>query len=240
MPGGDPALGPPMISENSEADAWPPPGSAGVLWEALVHDAAVKVAVIDSGGTVLYANRAFARSFAGSSPASVAGRSLPDFLPDGFAQERVGLVRRTIEGGRPVRLKSAWRGVQHDVFMRALPQPVRGRIAVLVTISCEPGAEPPDSGGARVVKARHVDEGPLAKLSPRERTVLSLIGAGMPTARIARTLGRSAKTIENQRLSLGRKLGAKNRVELARIAIQSGMVGRTTGPPPRGAARRRK
>jgi DNA-binding NarL/FixJ family response regulator len=102
---------------------------------------------------------------------------------------------------------------------------VGGREAVLVTIaSCEPGAEAPGPGAARVVQAEHLDEGPLASISPRERVVLSLIGAGMPTAEIARKLGRSTKTIENQRLSLGRKLGARNRVELARIALQSGLA----------------
>jgi DNA-binding NarL/FixJ family response regulator len=46
----------------------------------------------------------------------------------------------------------------------------------------------------------------------------------MSTIDIAKHLGRSVKTIEWHRVSLGEKLGVVNRVELARIAIAAGMV----------------
>jgi DNA-binding NarL/FixJ family response regulator len=76
----------------------------------------------------------------------------------------------------------------------------------------------------KFIQSRFADEGPIASLSVRERTVLSLIGTGMSTAQIAKALGRSVKTIENQRHSLGRKLNVSNRVELARIAMESGLA----------------
>lgn len=209
-----------MTPDTSASSPWPGPAAAPVLWEALSQDSGVKVAVIDDGGAVVVANKAYARSFARATPATLAGRPLTGFLPEDFAREHVELARRALDSACPMRLRTVWRGVPQEVTFRPLP----GRRAVLLTVSCEPGAPPPDSAGIRTVRARHADEGPIAVLSPRERKVLGLIGAGLPTASIARILGRSTKTIENQRLSMGRKLGVSNRVELARIAIQSGLV----------------
>lgn len=61
-------------------------------------------------------------------------------------------------------------------------------------------------------------------LTPRQREVLALIGQGLSTAEIARRLYRTVKTIESHRLMLGKRLGARNRVELARIAIRAGLT----------------
>jgi PAS domain-containing protein len=60
---------------------------------------------------------------------------------------------------------------------------------------------------------------------------LALIGQGLSTAEIARRLYRTVKTIESHRLMLGKRLGARNRVELARIAIQAGLTDLTAGGP---------
>lgn len=61
-------------------------------------------------------------------------------------------------------------------------------------------------------------------MTAREREVLIHIGRGLSTAEIASTLGRSTKTVEWHRVSLGNKLGITNRVELARIAIRAGVT----------------
>lgn len=64
----------------------------------------------------------------------------------------------------------------------------------------------------------------VESLTPREREILILIAEGKSIIEIAHELHRSQKTIESHRLSLGRKLNASNRVELAKIAISSGLV----------------
>jgi PAS domain S-box-containing protein len=66
--------------------------------------------------------------------------------------------------------------------------------------------------------------GAVAGLTARQREVLALIGHGLSTAEIAQRLFRTVKTIESHRLMLGKRLGARNRVELARIAIQAGLI----------------
>lgn len=70
----------------------------------------------------------------------------------------------------------------------------------------------------------------LSQLTPREREVLALIGQGLSSKEIAGWLHRSIKTVQTHRSALGRKLGASNRVELARIAIHTGLITATSLP----------
>ena len=73
--------------------------------------------------------------------------------------------------------------------------------------------------------------GSIDSLTPREREILSLIAEGHSLFEISKKLNRSQKTIESHRLAIGRKLDASNRVELAHIAIASGLVKIEGGSP---------
>jgi len=64
----------------------------------------------------------------------------------------------------------------------------------------------------------------IDSLTPREREILILIAEGHSLAEIAQIISRSLKTVESHRLAIGRKLKASNRVELAKIAIASGLI----------------
>lgn len=64
----------------------------------------------------------------------------------------------------------------------------------------------------------------LDALSVRERQVLALIGDGLSMKEIADRMFRTVKTVEWYRACLGRKLKVRNRVQLARIAIDAGLV----------------
>lgn len=57
-----------------------------------------------------------------------------------------------------------------------------------------------------------------AMLSRREREVMTLIGQGMDTNQIAKTLCRSVKTIETYRYRIKKKLGLSNPTQLAQAA----------------------
>jgi DNA-binding NarL/FixJ family response regulator len=60
----------------------------------------------------------------------------------------------------------------------------------------------------------------ISSLSPAEFEVLHLIGAGHSTAKIARLLNRSIKTIETHRYNIRTKLNLKDAADLMRYAIQ--------------------
>ena len=66
-----------------------------------------------------------------------------------------------------------------------------------------------------------------APITPREREVLALIGAGEPNKAIARALRLSVKTVEKHRSNLMRKLGLHNAAAVTVYAIRQGLVGRT-------------
>jgi two-component system nitrate/nitrite response regulator NarL len=61
-------------------------------------------------------------------------------------------------------------------------------------------------------------------LSDREEEILGLLVEGLTNRGIAERLGLSARTVESHRLRLRRKLGARSAAELARKAIDFGLV----------------
>jgi DNA-binding NarL/FixJ family response regulator len=63
-----------------------------------------------------------------------------------------------------------------------------------------------------------------ALLSPREQQVMRLVAEGASSRDIARELALSAKTVENHRANLMKKLGVHSRVELVRYAAKVGVI----------------
>ncbi len=61
----------------------------------------------------------------------------------------------------------------------------------------------------------------LAKLTPREREVLVLVGKGLHAKEIARALAISPRTVEVHKASMMAKLGARNVAELVRFALNA-------------------
>ncbi len=62
------------------------------------------------------------------------------------------------------------------------------------------------------------------KLTQREQTILTLLSQGKTNSEIAEQLFVSLRTIENNRLSLYKKLGVRNTAELIKNALQQGLI----------------
>lgn len=62
----------------------------------------------------------------------------------------------------------------------------------------------------------------LARLTPRERSVLELVGKGLHAKEIAAALAISPRTVEVHKAHLMDKLGARNVAELVRFAVAAG------------------
>ena len=205
---------------------------AGVWHRALVEDTMCFVAVIDRDGRVLEANVDVRRALgAGESEKT---HSLLDLLPEPIARERLSLIRRALDEQRAVAVE----GMIWGVMRRCTYRPLEGGDVVLcvsapAVLACDSESRDFD----RVwIRAAHDDLGPLEPLTDREFEVLSLIGEGLPTSQIAHRLHRSEKTVEWHRASLGHKLGVTNRVELARLALWSGICRLPRSTPEFGAS----
>ncbi len=211
-------------------------------WEALTHDTDPNVAIVDYDGRFHFCNKAIRRTF-GRAELGFAGLTWHDVMPLNLADERLRCTRHVLETRRPVALLGLLNGVYRCMVFRPLPSEESGLRVVLVV--CPPVSREEHNSlwqvrrGYEVVKAQSHDLGPLEVLTPTELKVLVLIGDGMTTLEMAKELHRSDKTVERHRSTLGRKLGARNRVALAHIAIDSGLSGVDLAelcPPPRASA----
>jgi len=135
-------------------------------------------------------------------------------------------VARMLDSGKPLLMRSLWRGKQVRVTFRRIPgENEMGDQFLTVHRLIRSGD--PDAFKAGTEFEPHIsdmiDLGPLDALSPREIEVLALVGQGLSIKEIAEILRRSVKTIDNHRHSIGQKLGLSDRLELAEAAREAGL-----------------
>lgn len=108
----------------------------------------------------------------------------------------VALCRRAFKGGAAEFLEKP---VDDELLLDALQQAVRQHVRARQQRQADADA-----------RERH------ARLSPREREVLSLVVEGLTNKAIARALGLSPRTVETHRANLFDKLGAESLAQLVR------------------------
>lgn len=198
--------------------SFPLPADAvsATLWDALTSDVEAEVMVVTAEGVITAAN-AEAATFHGVSIGAMPGRTLSDILPENVAAERLAHVAEASRTGTGVVLEGFLRGAWRQTAIR----PLNGTPTMILLVS---GPVIGRESGLPRVRARSDELGLLEMLTTREREILALIGRGMSTVEIAEHLGRSVKTVEWHRVSLGSKFGISNRVELAHIALRAGLA----------------
>jgi PAS domain S-box-containing protein len=201
-----------------------PPGSDAAVWTALTNDTGAFVLVIDENGIVVCCND-LVNDQIGAEHAPLEGKPVSAFCSEGVAQECAQMILLTIEQNRPINMVGMCKGIATRSLTRPLPTSAgMPRCALkIVRPLTQHDVEDVRSGQGVWIKASSYDLGRLSVLTSRELEVLRLIGESMTTAEIADRLHRSVKTIEWHRVSLGSKLGAANRVELASIATNAGL-----------------
>lgn len=185
------------------------------IWRAVEDGDETWIVVLDSTRHVVFANAQVEKIW-GALIKPLIGAEFSRILASEVWDERSGVIDAVLRTGHTITLHGFLFGCHRETaYIR-----VGTAEAPHVLVICRPI---PVAARRIGVPAKLQDHGALATLTNREREVLGLIGDGLATADIAKALGRSVKTIEWHRVSLGNKLGVTNRVELARIAIAAGL-----------------
>ncbi len=205
----------------------------GILWSSMTSEPNTGVLLIEPGhgGEVCYINRQATSIYFGEDtrPADVVGKPLESLFPLQWVHERRYLAQRVITEGKPILVRSIWRGRQHHAWL----YPVRpgedpaGPITRLLVVTRRGGhadGKPDNPEGYEFVDSKVIDLGELGSLTPRELVVLALLGRGMSIKEVAEHLFRSEKTIQTQRDSISRKLNLRNRAELVKLVQHVGLT----------------
>lgn len=205
----------------------------GPLGGVLLQDPTAGISLIDTEGRLLWCNEQMARITFGpdAKAEEYIGRSLFDFLPRELAEHRMNLMNRMArEGGRPIFLRTIWRGLQQASWIQYV-EPGDGDdgwpphfVVITRRYPGELSQELVVSGEYVVEESPYVSLGPLDVLTPRELEILALLAQGSSVKQIAALLHRSEKTVETHRAAIGRKLQVDDRVLLAEIARKAGLT----------------
>jgi DNA-binding CsgD family transcriptional regulator len=210
-----PALSPDKLGFAADA-SW--------MWSTFVDESSTAIFLVSREGIVEYANLPARTLLSGTTAGNVAGKSLAELLGAEHASERLQHIASVLDTNRVVAMEDMLRGKRLQCVLRPCP-PVRGEKAnKVVAVAHLSAFYAGTQNGYPTVRTRTTDGGRLKDLTAKETEILRLIGTGMSTQEIADALGRSVKTVEWHRVSLGEKLGVDNRVLLARIAIAAGLV----------------
>jgi len=203
------------------------------LWELLRAEPGVGVISVCANGDLLFVNRQAARLYTGDADNDWEGKNVTDYFSEGASKERLEIIEKVLDRQQPVVLRHIRLGRQLQATFWPVDEPLNGtgasddrdddRKSAILVIAREGESALPDDQEFEIIESSYADFGPLNILSRRELEVLALLGQGLSISRIAENLHRSVKTIEKHRHSIGKKLQASNRVELARLAHEAGL-----------------
>lgn len=201
-----------------------------LLWETMTTEPGVSVAILDEQGAILFFNAEMVRIFFnGNPPDLIRGKRLDQLgFPRPWVEERLTLFRQMKDDPRPRVIRTVWHGHQQFSWIRMIPAEAAGETPTFLIVTRRVPAgqeserllrsEPP------VIESGVIRLGDLDVLTPREIEVLTLLGNGLSIKDIAENLGRSVKTVERHRESIGAKLRMSKAVVLADLAREAGLV----------------
>ncbi|RMH27837.1 MAG: LuxR family transcriptional regulator [Planctomycetota bacterium] len=187
----------------------------------------VAAAVFGQDDALRSANRVWLRDH-GLTASEAAGAPALRCWPGDDARERVELIRRVRRSGVPVIFREQRDG--RSVESAFVPLASGEVLALSTPGGLDRSSWPAELSKPELVGAAAHAADRVASLSRREREVFTLLASGHSIKQVAERLGRSEKTIEGHRDSIYRKLGTRNRAQIAVLAMESGLL------PPHGAA----
>lgn len=197
------------------------------VWRALTIEPGTGIALLRADGFVIYANPTMCEIWtpSGEDTVEMTGRNITDRFPTEVSADLLDVIKRTIESEKPIVRRMIFRGKQVESTHRAMDAPPGelGRDLVVSHHSTDEVVAEGSHADFTTEDSPFANFGPLDVLSRRELEILALLGQALTVNEVAKMIFRSPKTVENHRLSIGRKLKLSNRVQLAKLAFQAGL-----------------
>lgn len=190
-------------------------------WDRLALDAGSGLLLVAPDGGVRGCNTEAARILAVNID-DLRGQPLGHAALDGLL---INNYAKALQSDKPLLIVDSRKGLPLRVVMRRVldPQDGPGVLCVLTPRLTFDIAEI-DRKVYHVLPSTQPAGAPLSGLTESEKRILALLAEGHSTAQIALMIHRSPKTVEWHRAALGKKLGLRTRVDLARWANKHGPV----------------
>lgn len=185
----------------------------------------VGVCITDVEGRLLFVNDTAMVLFSDSSDVSYQGKKISDFHPPEFVAERLEMIRRVLEEGKPLSIRHIYHGrrIESTVWPIRDTVPPFNRAIVVSRTTSQDELLVSAAEEIECFSTEYIDLGPLNVLSKRELEVLALLGHGMSVPRAAEILHRSPKTVQQHKASISKKLRLKGQAELVAIVTAMGL-----------------
>ncbi|MBL0870520.1 MAG: hypothetical protein IBJ18_08095 [Phycisphaerales bacterium] len=196
-------------------------------WDWLALDAGSGLLLIAPDGGIRGCNSESARIL-GVSVEDLRGQPLPTSALSGLLFNN---FTKALHSEKPLLTIDSLNGQPLRVVMRRVIDPHDGAgVLCILTPRFTFDIAEVDRKIYEVLPSPHRSGTTVSGLTESEKRILALIAEGHSTAKIALMIHRSPKTVEWHRATLGKKLGLRSRVDLARWAITHGLAAIPTQP----------
>lgn len=189
-------------------------------------DGSIPFAIVARSDRIIFVGTTWRRSVLGLANRNKELIALPDLFPEPLSKPCSDLVRTVFSQGTTLRGLGFVNGILFGKSARQLDSiKTSEELCIIIFHPIQSRSEYQEflaHPGTTWCPVQLL--GPLADLRPREVQMLRMIGLGMSGAEMAKAIYRSLKTVEFHRNALGQKLGIHDRVELANLAVRSGVT----------------
>ncbi|TWU58558.1 Oxygen regulatory protein NreC [Rubripirellula tenax] len=213
-------------TERIQSRVDPPDFGKNTLWDALSRTPGVGLSVIDVHERLLFVNAVSREWFLGSADADVDGKSMRDFHPDTFVDERMDMIQQVVTTSKPMSIDHIYHGrrIKSTLWPMADRKPPFDRVIVVSLTHAGWSSHPVVNAiPFETYETRFIDLGPLNVLTKREVEVMALLGHGLSVPQTAKILHRSVKTIERHKSAISKKLNLSGQSELVMTVSSMGL-----------------
>lgn len=212
------------------------------IWLALSQTPGVGVTIMDTLGSILFINPTSELLFFNHTGTDYRGKTVWDFHPPAFCEERIAMIKRVVAEQRPLRIRHIYYGrrIESTLWPIHDAEPPFHRV-IVVTHHQTSGPLAVDAPSPfETIETGYIGLGPLGSLTQRELEVLVLLGHGLSVPDAAAALHRSPHTIQRHKEAISRKLDLHGQAELVSLVASVGLtisdtrLERYEGPPSQG------